>query len=159
MVVELAAVLAASRSVITVYFLARGDDLAGGNRRERQEKKGREDYSEVMQLSLDFDKHRDAYLAAARDVVGVKLDGQETADEHIEKLHKQYEAATERQHDAERDLYGEYNGEAADQAEKERQRGRELRAYSCSRLEAQAQSDNTPTWITAEIALEESDCG
>lgn len=73
-VVELAAALAASRSIITVYFLARGDDLAGGNRRERQEKKGREDYSEAMQLSVDFDKHRDAYLAAARDVVGAKLD-------------------------------------------------------------------------------------
>lgn len=85
--------------------------------------------------------------------------GQETADEHIEKLHREYEAATERQHDAERDLYGEYNGEAADRAEKERQRGRELRAYSCSQLEAQAQSDDTPTRITAEIALEESDCG
>lgn len=73
-VIELAAALACSRSVTTVYFLARGDDLAGGNRRERQEKKGREDYSEVMQLSLDFDKHQDAYLAAARDVIGVKLD-------------------------------------------------------------------------------------
>jgi hypothetical protein len=73
-VVELAAALAAARSVITVYFLARNDDLAGGKRRERKEEKGGEDYSEVMQLSVDFDNHRDAYLAAARDVVGVDLD-------------------------------------------------------------------------------------
>ncbi len=72
-VVELDAALAASRSLITVYFLARGDDLAGGNRRERLEQKGREDYSEAMQLSVDFDKHRDAFLAAAQKVVGVAL--------------------------------------------------------------------------------------
>lgn len=85
--------------------------------------------------------------------------GQETADEHVDKLRQEYKAAEVQQHEAERDLYGEYNGEAADRAEKERQRGRELRAYSCSQLEAQAQSENTPTRITAEIALEESDCG
>jgi hypothetical protein len=72
-VVELAAALAAARSIITVYFLARGDDLADGNRRDRLEKKGREDYGEVMQLSVDFDKHRDAYLAAAQQTVGAQL--------------------------------------------------------------------------------------
>jgi len=32
------------------------------------------DYSEAMQLSIDFDKHRDAYLAAAQKAGGVKLD-------------------------------------------------------------------------------------
>lgn len=85
--------------------------------------------------------------------------GQETADEHMEKLQQEYDAATDQMHDAERDLWGEYNGEAADRAEKERQRAQELRAYSCSQLEAQAQSENTPTRIRAEIALEESDCG
>jgi hypothetical protein len=73
-VVELAAALAAARSLITVYFLARSDDLVEGKRRDRLEKKGREDYSETMQMSVDFDTHRDAYLAAARDVVGVELD-------------------------------------------------------------------------------------
>jgi hypothetical protein len=72
-VVELDAALAAARSVITVYFLARSDDLAGGNRRERQDRKSREDYSEVMQLSLNFDNHKAAYLAAAQKVVGVNL--------------------------------------------------------------------------------------
>jgi len=72
-VVELAAALAAARSVITVYFLARNDDLADGKRRERLEKKGREDYSEALQLSIDFDNHKDAYLAVAQDVVGAEL--------------------------------------------------------------------------------------
>jgi len=70
---ELHKALVAGRSIISVYFLARRSDQAGGQRREQLDRKGRDDYLEVMEASIEFDQHRDAYLLAAQKVVGVDL--------------------------------------------------------------------------------------
>lgn len=72
-VVELDGALAATRSLITVYFLARRSDVGGGKLRGRRDREEHDDYSEAMKLSVDFDSHRDAFLAAAQKVVGVNL--------------------------------------------------------------------------------------
>jgi hypothetical protein len=71
---ELHSALVAARSIITIYFLARQSDVGGGHRREQLERKGREDYLEAMDSSIEFDRHRDAYLVAAQKVVGVELE-------------------------------------------------------------------------------------
>jgi len=70
---ELHGALGSARAVITIYFLARQSDVDGGHRREQLERRGREDYLEVMDSSIEFDRHRDAYLVAAQKVVGVDL--------------------------------------------------------------------------------------
>jgi hypothetical protein len=68
---ELQGALGAARSIISIYFLARRSDEAEGRRREQLDRRGRDDYVEVMDASVEFDRHRDAYLAAAQKVVGV----------------------------------------------------------------------------------------
>jgi hypothetical protein len=72
-VTELAGALATARSLISVYFLARRSDTGGGQRRERRDRHDQDDYSEAMELSEAFDRHRDAYFAAAQRVVGAAL--------------------------------------------------------------------------------------
>jgi hypothetical protein len=70
---ELHAARIAARKVLITYALARHSDQAGGHRREQLDRKGRDDTIEVMDASVEFDQCRDAYLAAAQKVVGVKL--------------------------------------------------------------------------------------
>lgn len=72
-VTELAGALAATRSLISIYFLARRSDVGGGRRRERLDRRDSDDYSEAMTFSQEFDSHRDAYLAGAQKVVGSTL--------------------------------------------------------------------------------------
>jgi hypothetical protein len=70
---ELNAALVAARKVAITYVLARRSDETGGRRREQLDRKGRDDTLEVMDASVEFDQHRDAFLAAAQKVVGVRL--------------------------------------------------------------------------------------
>ncbi len=65
-----------------LYFRARTSDVAGGKGRERPEGQDRDDYGEAMKLSIEFDMHRDRYLAAAQRVVGVDLPVHEVAAAH-----------------------------------------------------------------------------
>jgi hypothetical protein len=55
-------------SIISVYWIARGDEFGGGSPNE-----SREDSREAWELSQMFDDHKAAYLAAAQKVVGVEL--------------------------------------------------------------------------------------
>lgn len=55
-------------SIISVYWIARGDEFGGGSPNE-----SREDSREAWELSQKFDDHKAAYLAAAQKVVGVEL--------------------------------------------------------------------------------------
>lgn len=71
---ELNAALIGARKVIITYVLARRSDQTGGDRREQLDRHGRDDTIGVMDASVEFDQHRNAYLAAAQKVVGVKLD-------------------------------------------------------------------------------------
>lgn len=60
-------------SIISVYWIARGDEFGGGSPNN-----SREDSREAWELSQKFDDHKAAYLAAAQKVVGVELgDGQD----------------------------------------------------------------------------------
>lgn len=70
---ELNAALIEARKVIITYVLAKHSDQAGGRRREQLDRRGRDDTIELMDASVKFDQHRDAYLAAAQEVVGVNL--------------------------------------------------------------------------------------
>jgi hypothetical protein len=70
---ELNAALVEARKVVITYVLARRSDQTGGPRREQLDRRGRDDTIEVMDASVEFDQHRDAYLAAAQKVVGVEL--------------------------------------------------------------------------------------
>ncbi len=70
---ELNAALVEARKVIVTYVLARHSDQTGGHRRDQLDRKGRDDTIEVMDASVEFDQHRDAYLAAAQKVVGASL--------------------------------------------------------------------------------------
>jgi|GEM_PF-2707485 len=72
---ELNGALEEARKVIITYVLARQSDRTGGHRREQLDRKGRDDSIGVMDASIEFDQHRDAYLAAAQKVVGVELGG------------------------------------------------------------------------------------
>jgi hypothetical protein len=70
---ELNAALVAARKVTLTYVLARHSDETGGHRRKQLDRKDRDDTIEVWDAGVKFDQHRDAYLAAAQKVVGVKL--------------------------------------------------------------------------------------
>lgn len=70
---ELNGALVEARKVIITYVLARHSDQTGGHRREQLDRKGSDDTIGVMDASVEFDQHRDAYLAAAQKVVGVEL--------------------------------------------------------------------------------------
>lgn len=64
-VVELAGTVEKLRSILTVYFLShagRGDKHGDGT-----------DHTEALALSQEWDSHRDAYLDAAQELVGVAL--------------------------------------------------------------------------------------
>jgi hypothetical protein len=56
-------------SIISVYWIARGDEFGGGSPND-----SREDSREAWELSQKFDGHKAAYLAAAQKIVGVELD-------------------------------------------------------------------------------------
>jgi hypothetical protein len=81
---ELDAARVAARKVTIIYVLARRSDQAGGSRREQLDRRGRDDTIEVMDASVEFDQHRDAYLAAAQKVVGVELNSQSTPSDVID---------------------------------------------------------------------------
>jgi hypothetical protein len=72
-VVELDLSMAMAQSLKDLYIRAKGSGVAGGKRRDPREEQGRDDYSKAMKLTLEFDLHRDGYLAAAQGVVGVDL--------------------------------------------------------------------------------------
>jgi hypothetical protein len=55
-------------SIISIYWIARGDEFGGGSPNDP-----REDSREAWELSQKFDDHKAAYLAAAQEVVGVDL--------------------------------------------------------------------------------------
>lgn len=67
-VVELGRAWASLRSLISVYVIARGDVFS-----ERGPNNPHDDYREALRFGEAFDAHRDGYLAAAQQVVGVKL--------------------------------------------------------------------------------------
>jgi hypothetical protein len=67
-VVELDAALQSARSLISIYTTTRGDEFGGSSGG------GREAHREALSMSATFDRHRDAYLAAAQTAVGVSLD-------------------------------------------------------------------------------------
>ena len=72
-VTELAGAVTTTRSLISVYFLARQSDTGGDRRSGRRDRQDRDDRRGAWELSKAFDQHRDAYLAAAQKVVGVAL--------------------------------------------------------------------------------------
>lgn len=65
---ELDGACSAVTSIISVYWIARGDEFGGGSPND-----SREDSREAWELSQKFDGHKVAYLAAAQKVVGVEL--------------------------------------------------------------------------------------
>lgn len=81
-VVELDLSVAMAQSHKDLYFRARASDVAGDKRRERPEEQDRDDYGKAMELSLEFDMHRDGYLRAAQRVVGADLAVHEVAAAH-----------------------------------------------------------------------------
>jgi hypothetical protein len=65
---ELDGACSAVTSIISVYWIARGDEFGGGSPND-----SREDSREAWELSQKFDDHKAAYIAAAQKVVGVEL--------------------------------------------------------------------------------------
>ncbi len=65
---ELEGACSAVTSIISVYWIARGDEFGGGSPND-----SREDSREAWELSQKFDDHKAAFLAAAQKVVGVEL--------------------------------------------------------------------------------------
>jgi len=72
-VVELSEAQMTARLFIGVCFLARRSGVAEDKKREWRERKSPGRYREALDLSLEFDTHRDAYLVAAQKIVGVDL--------------------------------------------------------------------------------------
>lgn len=69
-VTEFHGACSAVTSIISVYWIAKGDEFGGGSPNA-----SREDSRKAWELSQKFDDHKAAYLAAAQEVVGVELGG------------------------------------------------------------------------------------